>query len=90
MPTQEIKDLLQKLHQSLASVDDLDPETTKLLRDLDSDIQRVLENDEQPIEETGRTLVDQARDLESQFAATHPVAEQFLRELIDALGRFGV
>jgi hypothetical protein len=36
------------------------------------------------------TLSDSARELESRFAATHPVAERITREIADLLAKMGI
>ena len=36
------------------------------------------------------SVVDRARSVETRFAVDHPVAERFLREIIDALAKVGI
>lgn len=83
-----LKDLLLKLHDALARAEKVDPELLGLVRDLDSDIQRVLNVEPSPA--ATASIVERATVLESQFAARHPVAEQVIREIVDTLGKIGV
>ena len=66
----------------------IDPQTATLARELDHDIHELLDP------ETDATLPDQAlekaRSLESDFVAEHPVAAQFLRQIMDTLSKMGI
>ena len=46
------------------------------------------------LEESGGTdvesMLDRVKELESRFAANHPVLEQTARELADALAKMGI
>ena len=58
------------------------------MEDLDEEINRLLgqEDDELDFD----SVVDRARSVETRFAVDHPVAERFLREIIDALAKVGI
>lgn len=87
MSNEKIKHLLSKLHDEIGDTA-VDNETRSLLRALESDIDDLLDA---PTESTDTTSVqDRARQLETSFAATHPVAERFIREMIDVLAKMGV
>jgi len=66
----------------------MDAETEAALRQLDTDIHRLLD----PGQETPESepLIERARQLEADFAAKHPVFEGFMREVVDALVKIGV
>jgi len=87
MSNEKIKNLLGKLHDEIGDTA-VDKETLVLLRALESDIDDLLDaatesTDTMPV-------LDRAQQLETSFAATHPVAERFIREIIDVLVKIGV
>jgi chromosome segregation ATPase len=79
---QRLSELLTELNRELQEAGDVDPETRELLSQLNDDIDR-LTGDTQ-------TAVDRAKNLESQFAAKHPVAERIAREFADLLAKMGI
>jgi hypothetical protein len=83
-----MKELLVRLHATLSGMDRLDPTLMGLVRELDTDIQRLLKS-----ESTGLpapSLAGRAAELETRFATDHPRAERVLREIVEALERMGV
>ena len=87
MTEQNLKKLLNKLHDALENTEKVDTETLKLVQDLDEDINRLLEADS---DDDVDNVVDRAKSVETRFAVDHPVAERFLREIIDALAKVGI
>jgi hypothetical protein len=85
MSNDEVRRLLVRLRSELEHTD-LDPETRAALAQLDTDIHNMIGEEEHE----GLDVVDQARRLESQFAAEHPTANRVLREIIDTLGKIGI
>jgi hypothetical protein len=81
----KIKFLLEKLNQELALADNLDEDTLELARQLEREMEQLIERSE-PV----AAGLENAVALEARFAATHPVAERILRELIAVLGRMGI
>ncbi|MGR9093256.1 MAG: DUF4404 family protein [Gammaproteobacteria bacterium] len=75
--------LLAELNKELHSASDFDPETRELLRQLNEDLDEIAGD-------VGDTTLDRAKELESRFAAKHPVAERIARELVDAIGKMGI
>jgi len=86
MTDKNLNELLNQLNQALENIEEIDDETRELVRDLDEDINRLLESGEEDLE----GVVDRARSIETRFALEYPVAERFLREIIDALSRVGI
>lgn len=82
MSSQRIRELLAELEQELHSTADIDAETRQLLRELDEDIDKFTGEEE--------SALDRAKQLESRFAANHPVAARIARELADILAKMGV
>ena len=83
MSSERIRRLLVELDKELKSTGDIDEETRELLSNLNDDLD-VIAADSQA------TLSDSARELESRFAATHPVAERITREIADLLAKMGI
>ncbi len=88
MTDKNLKELLSELNDILEKTDSVDSETRELVRDLNEDINRLLDPDSP--ENDFDSVVDHAKAVETKFAVEHPVAERFLREIIDALSRVGI
>ena len=88
MTNQNLKDQLNKLHDVLEKTDEVDSETRELVRDLDDEINRLLDPDS--ADDDYESVVDHAKAVETRFAVKHPVAERFLREIIDTLSKVGI
>ncbi len=88
MTEKSLKTLLNELQELLEKTDQIDPETRKLVRDLDDEVNRLLDPDSG--EDDFDSVVDHAKSVETRFAVDHPVAERFLREIIDALSKVGI
>ena len=80
MGTERLKALLSELHQELQQIGEIDPETRKILTDLGEDIDSV----------TSAGAAERARELETRFAAEHPVLERIAREIADTLAKMGI
>ena len=83
MNNKRMRKLLAELNKELHSASDFDPETRELLRQLNEDLDEIAGD-------LGDTTLDRAKELESRFAAKHPVAERIARELVDAIGKMGI
>ena len=88
MNDNNLKELLKQLHQALEKTDSVEPETLEQVRELDEEVNRLLDSGSQG-EEFGN-VVDQAKAVETRFAVDHPVAERFLREIIESLSKVGI
>jgi hypothetical protein len=88
MNENNLKELLSRLHGLLEETDSVDSDTRTLVKELDEEINRLLESDAEGGEFD--TVIDHARSVETRFAVDHPVAERFLREIIDALAKVGI
>ena len=84
MSKDRIKELLAQLQDEILNTD-MDDELKTLVSDLDSDIQTVIENDDEV-----NALIYRAKEVEAGFATRYPAAERFMREVIDALVRMGI
>lgn len=88
MSDDRVKDLLAKLHRELENAEQVDSETLEMVRELDADIHRLVESDAGTVEL--ESVLDRATSVETRFAVDHPVAERFLREIMDALAKVGI
>ena len=87
MSNKEIKDLLGKLRDEIGKTE-LDADTLSLVRDLDADIDDLLDPEGDRAETD--SVLEKARELETNFATEHPSIERFMREVIDVLVRMGI
>lgn len=83
MNSKRIRTLLAELNRELKSTGEIDAETRKLLSKLNDDLDEIAPGSDD-------SLSDSARQLESRFAATHPVAERITREIADLLAKMGI
>jgi hypothetical protein len=84
MSNERIKNLLAQLREEIRRAD-VDDELQKLMSELDDDIHAVIEDDAE-----ADALLERAKALEAEFATKFPVAERFMREVIDTLARMGI
>jgi len=87
MSNDRIKSLLESLQREMQSTD-LDAETRSMIEALDADIDDLLNPDTESSD--NESVIEDAKLLEARFAAEHPVAERFIREIVETLGRIGV
>ena len=83
MSSERIRDLLTELNRELQSTGDIDAETRELLARLNDELDELTGDD-------GNSASDRAKELESRFAAKHPVAERITREIADILSKMGI
>ena len=83
MSKERLSELLTELSGELQDAGDIDAETRELLNALHDDIDRLTGEDHS-------SAVDRAKQLESRFAANHPVAERIAREFADLLAKMGI
>lgn len=87
MSNKEIRDLLARLQDEIQKTE-LDDDTLLAVRELDTDIDDLLDPEGHRAETD--SVLEQARALETRFATEHPAIERFLREVIDVLVRMGI
>ena len=83
MSSERIRDLLTELNKELQATGDIDAETRDLLAQLNDDLDELTNGD-------SGSAGDRAKELESLFAAKHPVAERITREIADILTKMGI
>ncbi|MDX2410557.1 MAG: DUF4404 family protein [Woeseiaceae bacterium] len=82
----DIREFLAQLGKELQGSKDVDKEAQEILETLHSDVDRLEESGSVDVE----LMLDRVKELESKFAANHPVLEQTARELADALAKMGI
>ena len=82
----DIKTVLARIHKELQRAEDANAEAREILQDLNREVEQLERADSTEIE----SIMSRARQLESRFAANHPVLEQTARELADAIAKMGV
>ena len=87
MSETRIKELIQELRSELEAADAADPEVVETARQLEANIQDLVNPE---IDTSQNTIMDDAIALEASFAASHPVAERIIWELINTLSRIGI
>jgi len=88
MNDKQLKELLRKLNEELEKTDSVDADTAALLQELEDDLQRLSGGDAAAQEY--ESVLSQAQALETRFAAEHPTAERFIREIMDMLSKVGI
>lgn len=83
MSSERIRTLLAELDKELKTTGEIDDETRGLLSKLNDDLDDIAPGSDD-------TLSGNARELESRFAATHPVAARLTREIADLLAKMGI
>ena len=87
MSEQRIKDLLEELRGEMQRTDSVDEALLTSIRSLESNIGDLVDP---TVDSSENTVLDDAIALEAVFAASHPVAEKIIRELINSLSRIGI
>ena len=87
MSEQRIKELLEELRGELQRTDGVDEALLASVRTLESNIGDLVDP---AVDSDENTVLDDAIALEAVFAASHPVAEKIIRELINSLSRIGI
>ncbi len=87
MSEQRTKELMSELVGELEKADSISEDTVTVARKLESDIHDLVNPE---VDSSENTVLDDAIALEASFAASHPVAEKAIRELINNLSRIGI
>jgi hypothetical protein len=84
---QRIKELMNELVGELEKTENISAETVSVAKKLETDINNFVNP---AVDTAENTILDDAIALEASFAATHPIAEKVIRELINSLSRIGI
>ncbi|MFC0252414.1 DUF4404 family protein [Massilia consociata] len=87
----DLKLRLKALHRQLQETGEIDPELETLLRQLDGDIEKVLERRaEQELDNNTYGLSSRTQELAARFNVRHPTVSTGLRELGNILANMGI
>lgn len=87
MSNDRANELIKELIQELENATALDVATVEQAKLLQSKFADILNPD---VDTADNTMLDDVIALEASFAATHPVAEKLIRELVNTLSRLGI
>lgn len=87
MSEERVKELISELIGELEKTGAMGEDTLDVVRQLESNVHDFVNPE---VESAENTILDDAIALEASFAATHPVAEKLVRELINNLSRIGI
>jgi hypothetical protein len=88
MPEDDLKKLLSELNKILDTTEELDPETRAMVVELEADIDRLLDTEDEGMD--FETFREGAQSLQARFRAEYPTADRFLREIMDMLAKVGI
>lgn len=86
MSEETLRKNLERLHQELAAVEELDDDSRALLKHVAEDIERVLAGNAPH----AATLADQVEEVAVKFEVDHPQLAHALSEITNTLSRLGV
>jgi len=81
-----IKAVLARLTEELQRAEGVDPDARETLDGIHRDAGQLQGPDGTETE----WVLERVNELESRFAATHPVLERIMRELADAIAKMGI
>lgn len=89
MTEQNLRDLLEKLHQELEQIDVADESERERLRHLEADIRKLRERSgEAP--ETDEPMLERLQDSIDHFEVTHPRLTLMLSQMMTILSNAGI
>lgn len=86
MTTDRIREVLAELSRELERAEDVDADVRHTMRELQQRVEAL----EQSENTAAESMLDHVKELESKFAASHPVLERTARELVDAIAKMGI
>lgn len=89
MSDQNLRELLEKLHQELEQTESVDGKGDELLRHLDADIRSLLKRSGAKVE-TDESVLERLQDTIDHFEVTHPRLTSVLSEMMTILSNAGI
>jgi hypothetical protein len=89
MTDQNLRELLEKLHQELEQTEAMDEKGNEMLRHLDADIRSLLKRSGAQTE-TDEPTLERLQDTIDHFEATHPRLTLMLSEMMTILSNAGI
>jgi chromosome segregation ATPase len=89
MTNQNLRELLEKLHNELQQIEALDEAGRERLRHLDADIRSLLERSDD-LDETDEPMLERLQDSIDHFETTHPQLTMMLSQMMTILSNAGI
>lgn len=89
MTDQNLRELLEKLHQELEQTQAMDEKGNELLRHLDTDIRNLLKRSGAKAE-TDEPMLERLQDTIDHFEVTHPTLTMMLSQMMTILNNAGI
>jgi hypothetical protein len=89
MANQNLRELLEKLHNELEQVEVTDEAERERLRHLDADIRSLLERSDE-LDETDEPMLERLQDSIDHFETTHPQLTMMLSQMMTILSNAGI
>jgi hypothetical protein len=90
MNEQELRNLLEKLRDEIESTKSVDDKGRMLLRELDADIQELLERSESEKEQLRLSMIGKLQDMIEHLEINHPDITSILSQLSAILSNAGI
>jgi hypothetical protein len=89
MTSQNLRELLEKLHKELEQIEVTDQAGREKLRDLKEDIRSLLERSEEQ-EENDESMLERLQESIDHFETTHPRLTMMLSQMMTILSNAGI
>jgi hypothetical protein len=89
MNDQDLRELLEKLHNELERTEAMDEKGNEMLRHLDTDIQNLLKRSGAKAE-TDESMLERLQDTIDHFEVTHPRLTTIVSEMMTILSNAGI
>jgi uncharacterized membrane protein YukC len=90
MDDNELRKHLLQLHDEIKNTQTVDEKGSELLRDLDADIQDLLERSEENPAQTHSSLIRRLEGAFEHFEVSHPDLTKAISNLLDTLSNAGI
>jgi hypothetical protein len=90
MDSQELRKLLDELHDQVNSTQTVDKIGGELLRDLEGDIRALLERSGENPEQLNQTIVQRLESALDHFEVSHPDLTMLISKLLESLSNAGI
>ena len=90
MENEELRKLLQQLHDEIEKTQTVDEKGTEILSDLDGDIRALLERSEEQLTPIQPPIIQRLDAVLLHFEVTHPSLTVMISKLLDTLSNAGI
>jgi hypothetical protein len=90
MENNELRNLLQQLHDEINGTPTVDEKGSELLRDLDGDIRSLIERSEEHSKQVHPVVIQRLENAIDHFEITHPHLTMLISKIMDSLSSAGI